>query len=143
MDLGSQAELWHHPIFSATWHQEKSSERAPTAREIMPVSTLKDVNKEDEDDKDRQAFYVGGQGQNGGGRFAPTCSAMPSAHFFLHKCLLHRAGHLPLPATCLACAGGVPSDCLKFKTPRVCARRQQGRTLLFLLRLSLALSLLS
>ena len=45
----------------------------------MPVSTLKDVNKEDEDDKDRQAFYVGGQGQNGGGRFAPTCSAMPSA----------------------------------------------------------------
>ena len=33
----------------------------------MPIKGINDIKDEDEEDKKRQAYYAGGQGQNGGG----------------------------------------------------------------------------
>ena len=90
----------------------------------MPFSTLKDVNKEDEEDKDRQSYYVGGQGQGGGGRFAPNSIAIGTLCIFqaLLLALCCKRTHLPFAAR-LPVASHVPSacdsDCLVFFMLRV------------------------
>ena len=56
----------------------------------MPVVGIKDV-QEDNDDEKRQAYYAGGQGQNGGGRWRRSLLLRPRRTHCAH-CLLSAAG---------------------------------------------------